>query len=108
MKFIRDEEEIAGRSALLTVSCHKDEYEAELAKKQSSLDTELLSSSGAKRKASDISESASSTNMPKTVKLSPVIQCRIVIGNAGLRKFSVSANYEKQVLEIQEELDYEE
>ncbi len=124
MKFLRDNEEFEVRERFLVASCHLKEYEAE--KNKSSVcahgdSSEPRNLSGVKRKASDMSDnsiSRDSNNKEKiSIKLSPVAHRplsnkdqRVVLGQVGLSKFAVLANFEDQVLEIEEEdeIEYEE
>lgn len=123
IKFLRDNEEEV-REEYLTACCHLSEYEAE--KRQSSTGAEGDSSghstlSGVKRKASDMSDSSVSRGFSSkekvSIKLSPVTHRpssnpdqRVVLGQKGLAKFCVLANFKDKVLEIEEEdeTEYEE
>jgi hypothetical protein len=122
MKFLRGEEEFEPRMENITVSCNKDEYERELlnfsALKNANTEitnTDSVSLSGFKRKALDLSESSGSKIYGKlVVKLSPVVHCppnrpneRVVLGQAGLKKFKIHANFAEQVLEVEEEDEFE-
>jgi hypothetical protein len=121
MKFLRGEEELEERTEFLIVSCHKNEYEQELLNSSASnanteiTNTASASLSGVKRKASDLSESSGPKIGGKlVVKLSPVAHRppnrpneRVVLGQAGLKKFKVHANFAEHVLEIEEEDEFE-
>lgn len=124
MKFVRDDEEFEVREEYLTACCHLTEYNAE--KQRSSTGAEGDSSghstlSGVKRKASDMSDSSVSrgcnSNEKVSIKLSPVTHRppnnqdqRVVLGQQGLARFRVLANFANRVLEIEEgdETEYEE
>lgn len=121
MRFRRDGEEVESRTALLVVSCHKKEYDSELATFVSSssgkpvLNTRGSVTAGSKRKLSEVTDTSSRVEPLKAVKLSPVAHRpphqpdqRVVLGTTGMRKFHVHANIDKSSLEIEEEVDAEE
>lgn len=125
MRFVRDGKEVESRTELLIVSCHKDEYDSELAAIAASSSSDpvptaitepmLVVTAQSKRKLSEVTDTASSMEPLKAVKLSPVVHRppdqpnqRVVLGMAGMRKFHVHANIDKSALEIEEEVDYEE
>ena len=108
LRFTRTaDDEIEERMEFLTVSCLLDEYERcmeELVTDKDLLNTPTLTK---KRKLS----TGSDTSNIKEVKLSPVApQCkddRVVLGAGGLSRLKVHGNFEKQVLEIEEDLEYD-
>lgn len=121
MKFLRDDEEFEVREEYLTACCHLTEYYAE--KQRSSTGAEGDSSgqstlSGVKRNASDMSDSSVSrgcnSHEKVSIKLSPVTHRppnsqdqRVVLGQKGLAKFRVLANFANRVLEFEEEDEFE-
>lgn len=124
MKFLRDNEEFEVRERYLHASCHLVEYETEKERFSAGAEgdsTGQRTLSGVKRKASDMSDSSVSrdcnSNERVSIKLSPVTHRppsnpdqRVVLGQKGLAEFSVVANFQNQVLEIEEEdeIEYEE
>jgi predicted aspartyl protease len=113
LKFLREgEETVVERTALLVASCHKDEYDEEIIKNTTTTTTTVSN----KRKSSEISDfSSSSVEKVKVVKLSPVSHRppsspndRVVLGQNGLAKLFVHANFTDRVLEIEEEIIYDE
>lgn len=119
LRFSRGEDLVEKREQYLVVSCHEDEYNAELEKSQQSnyveIGTSCKSKERKKRKVSDASNSSSGSEVgiPSSLKLSPVSHRtndrpndRVVLGHEGLSLFHIHANFEKQVLEIEEDYEY--
>jgi hypothetical protein len=113
LKFLREgEETLVERISLLVASCNKDEYEEEMRKNTTATATTVSN----KRKSSEISNSSSSSaDKVKFVKLSPVSHRppsspndRVVLGQKGLHQLFVHANFSNSVLEIEEEIVYDE
>jgi len=110
--FRRDNEVIEEKVALCTVSCLKDEYDAECAKKSIEPTTTEVEATTSDRLS--IQSSAPVAEHIK-VKLSPAQHrtstdrdSRVVLGTIALRALSLNANFETNELEIREELIYDE
>ena len=102
--------EVEERIAFLTVSCHKDEYERCMQESGTKEELQVAPTLTGKRKLSDGSDASDI----KEVKLSPVAhrpperqEERVVLGAGGLSRLKVHGNFEKQVLVIEEDVEYE-